>query len=220
MRTLTSEVLAAAVRTTPDLAARWVEPILRTWDIFSIDTLKRRAPFLAHVGHESDGLQRVVESLNYRADRLVPVFGRHRITQEQARLYGRSANRAANQEAIANIVYGGAWGLRNLGNTEPGDGWKYRGRDPIQTTGKANYTRARDGLRKVMSGVPDFVEQPHLLELPEWGALAAGLFWSENGLNALADAGDIEAQTLAINGGDKGLAERSERLDEALDALS
>lgn len=220
MRTLTSEVLAAAVRTTPDLAARWVEPILRTWDIFSIDTLKRRAPFLAHVGHESDGLQRVVESLNYRADRLVPVFGRHRITQEQARLYGRSANRAANQEAIANIVYGGAWGLRNLGNREPGDGWKYRGRGPLQTTGCANYIKATLGLRKLLQDVPDFANEPQRLELPIWGAMAAGLYWSERRLNELADAGDIEAQTQAINGGLNGLDDRRNRLADALAALS
>lgn len=217
---LTPSILALAVGTTDSNAQKWVGPIAQTWQAFAIDTKKRQAAFLAHIGHESLGLERVVESFNYSTERLVAVFGRHRITQEQAKLYGRSGNRAANQEAIANIVYGGAWGLRNLGNREPGDGWKYRGRGPLQTTGCANYIKATLGLRKLLQDVPDFANEPQRLELPIWGAMAAGLYWSERRLNELADAGDIEAQTQAINGGLNGLDDRRNRLADALAALS
>lgn len=216
---LTVEILALAIGTTFSNAQRWVGPIAQTWQTFAIDTKQRQAYYLAHIGHESLGLERIVESFNYSTERLVAVFGRHRITQEQAKLYGRNGNRAANQEAIANIVYGGAWGLRNLGNRNPGDGWKYRGRGPIQTTGCANCIKTTLGLRKILHDVPDFEQEPQKLELPIWGAMASGLYWAERGLNALADAGDMEAQTQAINGGLNGLADRHQRFDDALAQL-
>lgn len=80
-----------------------------------------------------------MENLNYAADRLVPLFGSRRITQQQANKYGRTVSHPANQEAIANIVYGGEWGRINLGNTEPGDGWYFRDRGLKQITGSSNY---------------------------------------------------------------------------------
>ena len=69
-----------------------------------------------------------------------------RITEAQAQRYGRTDNRPADQQAIANIVYGGAWGKKNLGNTEPDDGWRFRGRGLIQLTGRDNYRRCSRAL--------------------------------------------------------------------------
>jgi len=80
----------------------------------------------------------IVESLNYAASALVSKFGK-RITSAQANTYGRTAAHPANQEMIGNIIYGGAWGANNLGNTQPGDGFKYRGRGLVQTTGRRLY---------------------------------------------------------------------------------
>lgn len=99
-------------------------------------------------------------------------------------------------------------GRADLGNMQPGDGFRYRGRGLIQTTGRANYAATRDGLRRVAPGVPDFEAEPEALELPRWAAMSAAWFWSSRNLNALADAGDFERLTRRINGGLNGLSDR------------
>lgn len=99
-------------------------------------------------------------------------------------------------------------GRRDLGNVHPGDGHRYMGRGPIQITGRANYRAATTGIRAVMPDAPDFEARPELLELPRWGALAAGWFWDSRELNTLADQQAITAITRRINGGVNGLAER------------
>ena len=91
---------------------------------------------------------------------------------------------------------------RDLGNTQKGDGARYKGRGPIQVTGRANYARYGKEL-----GV-DLVGQPELAALPEHGFDIAGVYWTKNGLNALADAGDFKQITRRINGGYNGLADR------------
>jgi hypothetical protein len=90
-----------------------------------------------------------------------------------------------------------------------GDGWRYRGRGPIQLTGKDNYRACGQGI-----GV-DLVDDPDFLATPEPGCLAAAWFWARNGLNALADAGDFVTITRRINGGLNGLAERREFWERA-----
>jgi putative chitinase len=82
----------------------------------------------------------ITENLNYSTDALKAKFG-NRISAADAQKYGRNSAHPANQEAIANIIYGGEWGKANLGNTQPGDGWKYRGRSLVQVTGRNNYTK-------------------------------------------------------------------------------
>lgn len=99
-------------------------------------------------------------------------------------------------------------GRADLGNVQPGDGFRYRGRGLIQTTGRANYAATRDGLRKVAPGAPDFEAEPEALELPRWAAMSAAWFWHSRGLNALADVGDFERITRRINGGTNGLDDR------------
>jgi len=184
---------------------------------YKIDTPKRRAMFLSQIAHESNGLRTLSENLNYKAEALVILFGRHRITSAQAEQFGRTADHPADPEALANILYGGEWGRVNLGNTEPGDGYKFRGQGPKQNTGRANAAAARDRLRVVLGPrVPDFEQSPELFCTPEWGSWAAGDFWNSRGLNAPADRGDVEAVTKAINGGLNGLAERKARYIAAL----
>lgn len=82
----------------------------------------------------------MTENLNYSVDALKSKFG-NRISASDAAKYGRTAMQKANQEMIANIIYGGEWGKKNLGNTQPGDGWKYRGRSLTQVTGRRNYAK-------------------------------------------------------------------------------
>lgn len=97
---------------------------------------------LATAYHETGAKMRpVAESLNYSVDGLIKTFSRARISAADANKYGRTSNRPANQQAIANCVYGGEWGKKNLGNTQSGDGWKYRGMGLGQITGRANYKK-------------------------------------------------------------------------------
>lgn len=112
-------------------------------------------------------------------------------------------------------------GRADLGNVQPGDGQRYRGRGLIQITGRANYAGARDRMRRVIGiTVPDFEGQPQLLEDPRWAALSAADFWSSRGCNAMADADEFEAITRRINGGLNGLDDRKARWERARAALA
>jgi putative chitinase len=102
---------------------------------------------------------------------------------------------------------------KSLGNTQPGDGYRYRGRGPIQITGRANYKKYGDLLGVDLVGNPDLAAQP------EYAFQTAGLFWRMRGLNELADAEDLTTITKRINGGLTGLAERQRYYEVAKKAL-
>jgi putative chitinase len=124
-------------------------------------------------------------------------------------MQGAAALSAAVQEKIANLVYGGPWGLTNLGNKEAGDGWKYRGRGTKQTTGRSNYNDV-----KTVTGI-DVIASPELLEDPDTGMRAACIFWEKKNCNKFADKDDITGLTKAINGGTNGLDDRKAALVRA-----
>lgn len=105
-------------------------------------------------------------------------------------------------------------GRADLGNTEPGDGFKFRGRGLLQTTGRANYRSTSEAL-----GV-DFEGRPELLATAEYAARSAAWFWKNRGLNELADAGDFRKITLRINGGTNGMEDRLRLHAVALKALA
>lgn len=111
-------------------------------------------------------------------------------------------------------------GRADLGNTEAGDGFRFLGRGCFQVTGRANYAATRDGLRKFLQDVPDFEARPELLELPQWAALSAGLFWHSRGLDLYADRGAFETITRRINGGLNGYAHRCALYDAARKAFA
>lgn len=100
-------------------------------------------------------------------------------------------------------------GRKDLGNTEIGDGKKFMGRGLLQTTGRANYTKAA----KVLS--LDLLNHPELLEVPENALKSACLFWKENSLNDLADSEKFKDLTKRINGGLNGFAERTALYEKA-----
>lgn len=104
-------------------------------------------------------------------------------------------------------------GRADLGNTQPGDGKRYKGRGPIQLTGRANY---RTFGRQI--GI-DLEQHPEVVALPSFGLLVACMYWDSKGLNALADADDVVAITKRINGGTNGLADRQAYLTKAKDLL-
>jgi putative chitinase len=102
---------------------------------------------------------------------------------------------------------------KRLGNTQPGDGFRYRGRGPIQITGRANYKKYGDLL-----GV-DLIGNPDLAATPQYAFSTAGLFWKLNGLNELADVEDFVTITKRINGGLNGLEERQRYYEIAKNIL-
>ncbi len=186
------------------LAAKLADPVIGALATamrrFEIDTPPRMAAFTAQLAHESGQLQRWTENLNYRWERLRQVFPKYFTTDAEARAFDRKPER------IANRVYAGRMGN---GPEPSGDGWRYRGRGPIQLTGKDNYRACGSAI-----GV-DLVGDPDLLATPGPGCLAAAWFWARNGLNTLADAGDFVTITRRINGGLNGLADRREFWEHA-----
>lgn len=149
-----------------------------------------------------------VESLNYRADVLATKFGRHRISLEDAKRLGRTVLHKADQQAIANTIYGGEWGRLNLGNTEPGDGWDFRGRSWPQATGRRNYQKIDDalGLGGALMKNPDLIFQPELAAPALVRAMVEGWYTGKSLRNFLlrtSDLGSFEHARAIINPGDR-----------------
>lgn len=97
---------------------------------------------------------------------------------------------------------------QQLGNTEPGDGYKFRGRGPLQTTGRDEYRACGKVLGLDLIQDPDLLAGPIAKKDPGPGFRAAAWFWRTRNCNAYADAGDFLGLTKRINGGTNGLAER------------
>lgn len=137
-----------------------------------------------------------------------------RTALRMAHYLAQIAHESAELKYTKEIASGKAYeGRKDLGNTSPGDGVKYKGRGLIQLTGKANYAEY-----KKYCGF-DVVAKPELLEQPLGATRSSMWFWWKNGLNALADRDDVKAVTKRINGGYNGLASREKYLARAKAAL-
>ena len=156
--------------------------------------------FLGQVLHESSMLERLEENLNYSAQRLTQVWPRRFPTLAAAQPFAR------NPRALANQVYGG-----RMGNDEPGDGWRYRGRGLIQITGKNNYR-----LMEHITGMP-LLDEPDMLLEQEPALRASIAWWEENVPDSLL--GDVSRVTRVVNGGQIGLNHRAQLTARAYRAL-
>lgn len=186
-------------------------PVLNTaMGKYGIVTPKRIAAFIAQVGHESGHLTRLVESLNYRADRIVALGNAASAGSRWRSLVPRAAELAGSSVRMGNAVYGGRMGN---GPEASGEGYLYRGQGLIQITGKDNYRACGEAL-----GI-DLIKHPELLQEPQYAALSAAWYWATSGLNTLADAGDLKGITQRINGGQTGAADRAELYARALKVL-
>lgn len=147
---------------------------------------------------ESAGFTRNHEDFRYRsADRALSVVGQLR--QRHTRDEVAAVLAARDPEATANLFYDGR---TDLGNTTPGDGWRFHGRGVIQLTGRANYeTYGR------LAGV-DLIEHPERAADPEVSADVAVAYWQQRLKHV--DRTDVEAVTRRINGGTNGYDERVE----------
>lgn len=190
-------------------AGKYSKPIEDACIKWGIVEGRDKARFIAQLHVESAGFTRCVENLNYSAKRLMEVFpGRNGMTAE-------IANRIAAQGpiAVANFIYGGEWGRRKLGNTQPGDGWAFRGRGLIMLTGRENYER----MSMMCYGNNKLVIDPDCLLTPEVAADVAGCFWHSRSLNGVED---IAVVTRKVNGGSEGLEARRKQTNRAYNLLN
>ena len=169
---------------------------------FGIDTRLELAHFLSQVDHESAGFTAKVENLNYSEAGLLKTFGKY-FNAKTAKQYARKP------QSIANRVYANRMGN---GNEASGDGWKYRGRGDMMTTGKNNYI-AFNVYLKTLGIADDVVLSPDLVET-RYSLLSAAFWWMVNGLNQIADDGAtnevVKLVTRRVNGGVNGLSHRLE----------
>ena len=114
---------------------------------------------------------------------------------------------------IANRVYNDEYRKYKMGNTEEGDGWRFRGRGLKQLTGRDNYTRFGKSVGMTAEEAAEYVATPA-------GAIeSACWFWDTNNLNDIADTDDVKRMTKKINGGTIGLEDRMRRYGQAMDVL-
>ena len=155
------------------------------------------AHFFGQCAHESGGFKVFQENLNYSADGLSKIFKKYFPSVAAAQPYARKP------EKIANKVYANRMGN---GPESSGDGWKFRGRGPIQLTGKSNYTQFAQDI-----GRPDVLTNPDIVAT-ELAFESALWFFRKNNLFAIADKGVTDAVigqiTRRVNGGTHGLDDR------------
>lgn len=166
---------------------------------FGIDTPLRAAHYLSQVFHESACLKHTEENLNYSVDGLLRTFPKYFRTRQEAEAYARKP------EKIANRVYANRMGN---GSEASGDGWKYRGRGFIMTTGKDNYRL----YAKSDWCVGDLMANPEWLASSPGDQKSSMFFWQRNNCNRYADRDDVKGLTKKINGGYNGLEQRKDLL--------
>lgn len=178
----------------PHIDARaWEAALLPAMRSAGIVTPKRIALFVSQCSAESMGFTVLEENLNYHAGRLCAVWPSRFPTEAAALPF------EMEPERLACHVYAGRMGN---GAEETGDGWTFRGAGLIQLTGRANYTAFAKAAGRDVDACSAW------LQTPAGAAASTCWFWSTHGLNALADAWDIEGATRRINGGIEGLASR------------
>ena len=185
----------------------WTTALNEVLPTYKIDTPERIASFLAQCGHESAGFTVLQENLNYSADGLNKIFKKYFPTLDSAQPYARKP------EMIANRVYGGRMGN---GDEASGEGYKFRGRGPIQLTGKDNYAACSDFLFQDDT----LVQNPDMLLDPEYALHSACWFWWKNDLNNYADSADLVTMTKRINGGTIGLEDRIKHYNHAMEIFA
>lgn len=182
---------------------KWIPEFVVLPD-FGIVTPQQIAIFCAQIGHESLDMTVLEENLNYSSIALLRVFSKY-FNPSTATLYHR------RPEAIANIVYANRMGN---GNTQQGDGWKFRGRGQIQCTGRQTYAACSKylyGDESILLNDPDL-----LAEDPGVSLKQALWFWQANNL---AKNLDIISVSRRVNGGRNGEIDRVSRYERALKVL-
>ena len=173
---------------------------------FGISTPLRTVHYLAQVFHESGYLRRTDENLNYSREALLRVFPGY-FNEKNVDRYAR------NPQRIANRAYANRMGN---GPEASGDGYRYRGRGLIGTTGKANY----EAYANSDWCTGDIMSHPERLSKSPDDQKSAMFFWQKNGCNRFADADDVKGLTKRINGGLNGYNDRKALLAKFKEAFN
>ena len=187
----------------------WYDALCELLPKYGITNERRVAHFLSQCAHESGGFRKLEENLNYSEKALNAVFGRY---------FGAPPKRDAAEyhrqpEMIANYVYMDEFRKYKMGNTQEGDGWRFRGRGLKQLTGRENYTNFGKSVGMTAEEAAEYVATPA-------GAIeSACWFWDAKNLNDIADTDDVKRMTKVINGGSIGLDDRKKRYMHAMQVL-
>jgi putative chitinase len=164
-----------------------------------------------------DKARRQAEIILEIGDLLRPTLSRYsidtavRIAHFLAQIAHESAGFRTTEEFASGEAYEGR---ADLGNTQTGDGKRFKGRGLIQLTGRANYKALGQTLNK------DFIEDPEQCAEPGMSLIIACEYWKSRHINAKADRDDLVAVTRAVNGGTNGLADRRTYLGKAKTELA
>ena len=205
---LQKEHLAALIPGNKDVDA-WHAALVDVLPNYGITTERRMAHFISQCAHESNNFRSLEENLNYSEKSLLAVFGRY---------FGSAPKRSAAEyarkpEMIANYVYQDEFRKYKMGNTQDGDGWRFRGRGLKQLTGRENYTGFGKFMGMSAEQAADYVATPK-------GAVeSACWFWDTKKLNHIADTDNVVKMTKEINGGNIGLADRQARYKKAMEVF-
>ena len=213
---LLAKTLTALTRVAPSARETYRKAIREGGPLFQqhgITTPQRMAHFMAQALTETGGFTLLRESMSYSVPRMMEIFG---VGNHSAKITAAEAPSLKNNErALSERVYGlgNPRKARELGNTQPGDGFRYRGNGVLQTTGRDAHRRMGEkcGL--------DFEGNPDLVTLSEHALKPALLEWSDGNLNHFADINDIRTITKTINGGLNGFSDRKEFFAKILPLL-
>lgn len=184
----------------------WFKIAVDFFERYDITTKNRIAGFMAQCAHESRDFQSLEENLNYSINTLLKVFPRYFGPGKE-----NPAEYAKNPQKLANYVYMDINRSKNgaLGNTQPGDGWRFRGGGIKQLTGRNNFTAFGKDMGMTAEEAADYVRTKK-------GAFeSACWFWKRNNIARFADSDDIDGMSRVINGGKIGLEDRRRRYSEA-----
>ncbi|BAQ02567.1 tail fiber protein [Ralstonia phage RSL2] len=185
-------------------AALVKETLLKDMPKYGITSPNQQAALLGNIEHES-GFMPISENLNYKPSTLMKLWP-NRFPDSG------KAQQVASQgpQGIANNIYGG-----RMGNTDANDGWDYRGRGPLQITGKSNYAAVGKAMGKDIVNDPD-----KLITDPQTAADSALAYWKLNpALGKNADAGNFQKVRQMINGGGIGADDANARVQSYLDKI-
>lgn len=202
---MTTPSVAMLAAIMPRAPIAWLLPLSLEMGRWLIESRNEVAAFLAQIAHESAELTRLEENLRYSAERLMQVWPRRFPDMLTAREY------AGRPDALANTVYANRLGN---GDAASGDGWRFRGRGPIQITGRANYRDFGELVGDDLEFDPDVV-----IRAPLVGCRVACAYWRTRVRKTPSDSTDVRADTQAVNGGLGGLEDRQRYFALALSTI-
>ena len=214
---LLTRTIAVVTQLGPQAKNNYLQAIREGGPMFEehgITTPLRMSHFMAQAMTETGGFKVLRESMSYSVPRMLQIFG---VGNHSAKITAAEApSLAHNERALAERVYGlgNPRKANELGNTQPGDGFLFRGNGVLQTTGRGAHKRMGRAF-----GL-DFEANPDLVTAPEHALKPALKEWSDNNLNRFADQNDIRTITKRINGGLNGFEDRKTFFARLLPKLS